>query len=91
MLTAHFVTGLQSSMAKVSISAGFTIHIGNPALNEFGKISVEVTDIDTEAPIEPQLEKMGTALEKTWEALRKKVDAVATDTVGVQVVRRGQN
>lgn len=78
-------------MAKVSIEGGFTIHIGNPALNEYGKVNVKVEDIDTEIPLEDQLKSMGTALDRTWEVLRGELDKVATDTIGVQVVRRGQS
>lgn len=78
-------------MAKVTIHAGFTLHVGNPAVNEYGRVDVEIKDIDTELPLEDQMAKAELALASAWEKLLPVLDEQANAIVGVTIVRRGQS
>ena len=45
-------------MAKVGISIGVTMHIGAPANNEYLKYTITIDEVDTEIPLEGQLQSI---------------------------------
>ena len=44
-------------MAKVSMKLGFTFRVGDLQTNQYGRIDLSFDQIDTELPVEPQLEE----------------------------------
>ena len=61
-------------MAKIGVKIGFTFRIGALDTNQYGRMDMEVHDIDTELPIDEQLEDAGIALDKVYKGLLEKVD-----------------
>ena len=62
-------------MAKVSVHLGFTFRIGDLSTNQYGRMDLSVDQIDTELPIDKQLEESKQAAEQVWEYVKGKVDA----------------
>ena len=61
-------------MAKVSIHLGFTFRVGDLSTNQYGRIDLSVDQIDTELPIEQQLEDSKNAAENVWNFVKESVD-----------------
>ena len=61
-------------MAKVSVHLGFTFRVGSLDTNQYSRIDVDVRDIDTELPIEVQLEGAEKAVNDVWTVVRQQVD-----------------
>ena len=61
-------------MAKVSVHLGFTFRVGSLDTNQYSRIDVDVRDIDTELPIEAQLEGAEKAVNDVWTVDRQQVD-----------------
>ena len=61
-------------MAKIGVKIGFTFRIGALDTNQYGRMDMEVHDIDTELPIDDQLEEAGLTLDKAYKAVHDKVD-----------------
>jgi len=61
-------------MAKVSMHLGFTFRVGDLSTNQYGRIDYSIDQIDTELPIDDQLENVGLVADKVWEVLKTKVD-----------------
>lgn len=62
-------------MAKISQSLGFTFRLGSdPRSNQYGKVGLEISEIDTSLPIEPQLEEAKEGFKKLWEFIYGEVD-----------------
>ena len=53
-------------MAKVSMHLGFTFRVGDLSTNQYGRIDLSVDQIDTDLPIEEQLEDSKNAVENVW-------------------------
>ena len=62
-------------MAKVSAHVGFTFRIGDLDLNQYGRIDVNINDIDTGLPIDVQLTEAQDTMDKVFEIVKTKVDA----------------
>ena len=62
-------------MAKVSVHLGFTFRVGPLDQNQYGRVDLTVDQIDTELPIDEQLEASKQAAEQVWEYVKGKVDA----------------
>lgn len=62
-------------MPKVSQSLSFTFRIGGQNSGQFAKVNIDISEIETSLPIEPQLEEAKIALNKTWPFILKAVDA----------------
>ena len=60
-------------MAKVSMHLGFTFRVGRLDTNQYGRIDLSIDQIDTELPIEEQLEEAGLTADKGWDSLLPKV------------------
>ena len=61
-------------MAKVSMHLGFTFRVGDLQTNQYGRIDLSVDQIDTELPIEQQLEDSKNAAENVWNFVKEAVD-----------------
>lgn len=65
-------------MAKVGVSLSWTLQV-RPGSTEHARFGIEISEIDTDAPIEPQLQKAYSSLNQTavWveHALTQQVQA----------------
>ena len=61
-------------MTKVSMHLGFTFRVGDLATNQYGRIDLSVDQIDTELPIQQQLEESTDAADQIWTFINEKVD-----------------
>ena len=66
-------------MPKVSAHLGFTFRVGPLDQNQYGRVDLTVDQIDTEIPIEPQLEDSKKVADVVWEFIKGKVDAQIED------------
>ena len=66
-------------MAKVSMHLGFTFRVGDLSTNQYGRIDLSVDQIDTDLPIEKQLEDSKNAAENVWEVIKEGVDTRIDD------------
>ena len=53
---------------------GFTFRVGDLSTNQYGRIDLSVDQIDTELPIEQQLEDSKNAAENVWNFVKESVD-----------------
>ena len=66
-------------MATVSGHLGFTFRVGPLEQNQYGRVDLTVDQIDTELPIEPQLEEAKQVADVVWTFIKGKVDAQIED------------
>ena len=62
-------------MAKVSVHLGFTFRVGELSSNQYGRVDLSIDQIDTELPIEQQIDKAGQTADQVWSVLKRRVDA----------------
>jgi|TARA_R110002033_G_scaffold2394_5_gene16677 hypothetical protein len=62
-------------MAKVSVHLGFTFRVGDLSTNQYGRMDLSVDQIDTELPIDKQLEESKQAAEQVWHFVKGKIDS----------------
>ena len=62
-------------MAKVSVHLGFTFRVGDLSTNQYGRMDLSVDQIDTELPIDEQIEGTTQAAEQVWEFVKGKIDS----------------
>ena len=62
-------------MAKVGVHLGFTFRVGPLANNQYGRVDLTVDQIDTELPVEPQLEDSKKVADTVWDFIKNKVDS----------------
>ena len=61
-------------MAKVSVHLGFTFRVGDLSTNQYGRIDLSMDQIDTELPIDKQLQDSQNAAEQVWKHVKAQVD-----------------
>jgi len=61
-------------MPKVSVHLGFTFRVGDLSTNQYGRVDLSIDQIDTERPIDEQLEESKNAAEQIWAFVKDKVD-----------------
>ena len=66
-------------MAKVDAHLGFTFRVGPLDQNQYGRVDLTVSHIDTDLPIEPQLEESKKVADVVWEFIKGKVDSQIED------------
>ena len=66
-------------MPKVSAHLGFTFRVVPLEQNQYGRVDLTVDQIDTELPVEPQLEESKKVADVVWEFIKEKVDAQIVD------------
>lgn len=62
-------------MAKVSVHLGFTFRVGPLEQNQYGRVDLTVDQIDTELPIDAQLNDSKEAADTIWNFVKGKVDS----------------
>ena len=62
-------------MAKVSAHLGFTFRVGPLEHNQYGRVDLTLDQIDTDLPLEPQLEESKKIADVVWEFIKEKVDS----------------
>ena len=66
-------------MAKVSVHLGFTFRVGTLDRNQYGRIDLSLDQIDTELPLDTQLDESKEVADKVFEYIQQKVDAQMDD------------
>lgn len=66
-------------MAKVSMHLGFTFRVGDLSTNQYGRIDMNVDQIDTELPLDQQLEDSKRTADNVWKYLRESIDTKIDD------------
>ena len=66
-------------MAKVSMHLGFTFRVGDLSTNQYGRIDMNVDQIDTELPLDQQLEDSKRTADNVWKYLRESIDTKSDD------------
>lgn len=66
-------------MAKVSAHLGFTFRVGPLEHNQYGRVDLTLDQIDTDLPLEPQLEESKKIADVVWEYIKEKVDSQIED------------
>ena len=61
-------------MTKVSVHLGFTFRVGDLASNQYGRVDLTVDQIDTELPLEAQLDGSKEVADTVWNFIKDKVD-----------------
>ena len=61
-------------MAKVSVHLGFTFRVGPLDTNQYGRVDLTVDQIDTELPLEAQLDGSKEGADTVWNFIKDKVD-----------------
>ena len=61
-------------MPKVSMHLVFTFRVGDLQTNQYGRIDLSVDQIDTELPIQQQLEESKEAADQVWTFIKERVD-----------------
>ena len=62
-------------MAKVSVHLGFTFRVGPLDQNQYGRVDLTYDQIDTELPLQAQLDSSNDVAEGVWKTLKGKVDS----------------
>ena len=62
-------------MAKVSVKLGFTFRVGDLATNQYGRVDLSVDQIDTELPLDEQLEDCKRTAEGIWTFVKSQIDS----------------
>ena len=62
-------------MPKVSVHLGFTFRVGDLATNQYGRVDLTSDQIDTEIPLQPQLDAADDIADVVWKTLKGKVDS----------------
>lgn len=62
-------------MAKVDVHLGFTFRVGPLDQNQYGRVDLTVSQIDTELPVEPQLEESKEVADVVWTFVKGKIDS----------------
>ena len=51
------------------------VRVGDLTLNQYGRIDLNVDQIDTELPIDEQLAEVGVTTDNVWKYLKNKIDS----------------
>lgn len=62
-------------MAKVSVKLGFTFRVGDLSTNQYGRVDLSVDQIDTELPLDEQLEDSKRTAEGIWTFVKSQIDS----------------
>ena len=66
-------------MPKVSAHLGFTFRVGPLEQNQYGRVDLTIDQIDTELPIDAQIEESKVVADVIWDVIKDKVDAQIED------------
>lgn len=74
-------------MAKISVNMHFTIRLAPIASNQFIKVGCEIDDIDTELPLDNQLQKLRQVLPASFDALIEEMERQVNAATGYKIVK----
>ena len=60
-------------MAKISQGLSFTFRVGQ-ASNQYCKVNIEISEIDTDLPLDEQIKKVDDTLDVVWNHMRERID-----------------
>ena len=63
----------EKDMAKISSHLGVTSNVGKDGSNQYARLDVTISEIDTEIPLEPQLAESGEIIDKVFAEVKAKV------------------
>ena len=66
-------------MEKVTVHVVFTIRVGPLDQNQYGRVDLNIDHIDTELPLDKQLEESKAIADTVFEVAKAKVDAQIDD------------
>ena len=66
-------------MAKVSMHLGFTFRVGDLSTNQYGRIDINIDQIDTEVPLDEQLDNSKRTADGIWKYMRGSIDTKIDD------------
>ena len=66
-------------MTKVSMHLGFTFRVGDLSTNQYGRIDMNVDQIDTELPLDKQLNDSKRTADGIWKYMRESIDTKIDD------------
>jgi len=61
-------------MAKVSVHLGFTFRVGDLSTNQYGRVDLNIDQIDTALPVDQQLDEAGMVADQIWKVVKGRVD-----------------
>ena len=61
-------------MAKVSVHLGFTFRVGDLSTNQYGRVALNIDQIDTELPVQQQNNEAGAVADQIWHVIKDRVD-----------------
>jgi|TARA_R110000765_G_scaffold232027_3_gene335437 hypothetical protein len=61
-------------MAKVSVHLGFTFRVGDLSTNQYGRVDLNIDQIDTTLPISQQIDEAGMVADQIWDVVKGRVD-----------------
>ena len=61
-------------MAKVSVHLGFTFRVGDLSTNQYGRVDLNIDQIDTELPVQQQINEAGAVADQIWHVIKDRVD-----------------
>jgi len=62
-------------MSKVSVHLGFTFRVEPLDQNQYGRVDLTYDQIDTELPLQPQLDSSNDVADIVWGTIKEKVDS----------------
>ena len=60
---------------------GFTFRVGDLATNQYGRIDVSIDQIDTDLPLQIQLDDTKDKADEIWKVIRSQVDEKINDVL----------
>ena len=66
-------------MSKISMHLGFTFRVGDLSTNQYGRIDLTVDQIDTELPLDQQLDESKRTADGIWKYIRESIDVKVDD------------
>ena len=61
-------------MAKVSVHLGFTFRVGDLSTNQYGRVDLNIDQIDTALPVNQQIDEAGMVADQIWHVIKGRVD-----------------
>ena len=66
-------------MPKITSHLGVTMNVGKDGSNQYARLDITISDIDTEIPLEPQLEDSNKVIDAVYQATKEKLAAQIRD------------
>ena len=64
-------------MTKVSVHAGLTFQIGAMSSNQYAKLDVELSDLDSDKPLKPQIDGGKRVAQEAFKVVLEELDRQA--------------